>query len=49
MTETAKQARREYRRAWAKRNPEKIKAYQERYWKKQAEKLQSEVKQIEYC
>lgn len=44
MTETAKQARRAYRKEWAKRNPDKVKVYQERYWQRKAEKLQSEVK-----
>ena len=32
----AAEARREYKRNWAKRNPEKVKAYQERYWTKRA-------------
>lgn len=39
MTDTAKQAKNRYTREWRKNNPEKVKAYQERYWKKQAEKL----------
>lgn len=36
MTETAKEARREYLRNWRKANREKAKAYQERYWEKMA-------------
>lgn len=36
MDEKAKAARRAYKRAWAKKNPEKIKAQQERYWTKKA-------------
>ena len=36
MDEKAKAARRAYKRAWAKKNPEKIRAQQERYWAKKA-------------
>lgn len=36
MNEQAKAARRAYKREWAKRNPEKVKAQQERYWEKKA-------------
>lgn len=32
MNEAAKEARRAYKRKWAKDHPEKIKAAQERYW-----------------
>lgn len=39
MDERARQARNEYRRAWAKANPDKIKAQQARYWARQAEKI----------
>lgn len=36
MTEKAIEARRAYKRQWAKDNPDKIKAQQERYWNKKA-------------
>ena len=36
MTPEALEARRAYKRAWAKRNPDKVRAQQERYWAKQA-------------
>ena len=36
MNEQAKAARRAYKRKWAKQNPEKVKAQQERYWAKKA-------------
>ncbi len=36
MTEQAKEQRRMYKRAWAKRNPEKIKEYHRRFWEKKA-------------
>ena len=36
MNEQAKAARRAYKRKWAKQNPEKVKAQQERYWTKKA-------------
>ena len=38
MTEQAKEARRAYKRKWAKENPDKIRAQQERYWNKKAKK-----------
>lgn len=37
MTEQAAEARRAYRRKWAKENPDKVRAQQERYWSKRAE------------
>ena len=36
MNAQAAAARREYKRKWAKENPDKIKAQQERYWTKKA-------------
>ena len=46
MTETAAAARREYKRKWARENPEKVKAQQERYWtKKAAEKRAAEERE----
>lgn len=44
MTEQAKEARKAYRRKWAKNNPDKIKAAQERYWEKKAAADQKEKK-----
>lgn len=41
MTKKAAEARRQYKRAWAKRNPEKIREYQERYWNKRAEETET--------
>lgn len=46
MTEQARAARRAYKRAWARKNPDKIKAQQERYWQRQAARQQEE-KQLE--
>ena len=45
MNEQAKAARRAYKRKWAKDNPEKIKAQQERYWSKKAEQAAAEQAQ----
>lgn len=42
MNEKAKEARRAYRRKWAKDNPEKIRAQQERYWQKKAAEIEAE-------
>lgn len=36
MNEKAAAARRAYKRQWAKNNPDKIRAQQERYWTKKA-------------
>ena len=36
MTDAAKEDRRQYKRQWAKNNPEKVKAQQDRYWAKRA-------------
>ena len=36
MTEEAKAARNAYRREWYKKNPEKRKEYETRYWAKKA-------------
>lgn len=45
MTEEAKQARLAYRREWAKKNPDKVKAIQERYWEKKAAAQKAEAEQ----
>lgn len=46
MTESEKEAMRKvknaYRREWSKRNPEKVRAAQEKYWLKQAAKMTSD-------
>jgi len=36
MSEAAKEAKRRYEKEWRKKNPEKQRARQERYWKKKA-------------
>lgn len=36
MTEAAKAARRAYKREWAKKHPDKVRAAQERHWEKKA-------------
>ena len=42
MNEKALEARRAYKRKWAKDNQEKIRAYQERYWERKAEQGEAE-------
>ena len=37
MTDAAKEARRAYKRAWNKANPERVRQYNENYWNKKAE------------
>lgn len=36
VNQNALEARRAYKRKWAKENPDKVKAQQERYWTKKA-------------
>lgn len=36
MDEKAKEARRQYKREWNRKNREKVKAAQERYWTRKA-------------
>lgn len=40
MTDQAKEARNAYRREWNRRNPDKLREYQERYWAKRAAEAQ---------
>ncbi|MCR4745526.1 MAG: hypothetical protein K5894_09915 [Lachnospiraceae bacterium] len=41
LDEKAKEARRAYKRQWARNNPDKIRAQQERYWQKKAKERES--------
>lgn len=41
MDEQAKEARRAYQREWRRRNRDKMKEYQARYWTRKAEKADS--------
>lgn len=43
LNEKAIEARRAYKRKWAKEHPEKVKAAQERYWQKKAEQAEQET------
>lgn len=36
MTPEAREARKAYKREWAKKNPDKIRQYQETFWNKKA-------------
>ena len=45
LSEQALEARRAYKRAWAKKNPEKVKAQQARYWQRRAEQAQRQAQQ----
>lgn len=42
MNEAAKEARRAYRREWARKNPDKVKASTERYWERKAAEMRTE-------
>lgn len=43
MTAKAAEARRAYKRKWAKQNPEKIRQYQQTYWSRKAEQAEREA------
>ena len=40
MTDAAKEARKAYKRAWNRANPDKVRKYQENYWNKRAQEAQ---------
>ena len=40
MSEAAREARRAYKREWNRRNPDKVKEAQERYWNRKAQQAQ---------
>lgn len=40
MTNSAREAKRAYARAWNKKNPDKLREYRERYWEKKARELE---------
>ena len=42
MTDEARAARNAYRREWAKKNPDKIRAQQERHWEKVAREKETQ-------
>ncbi len=43
MTAQAAEARKAYKREWAKKHPDKIREYQRRYWTKKGEAATSEA------
>lgn len=43
LTKEAKAAYNAYRKEWAKRNPDKVRAANERYWQKKAEELKAQA------
>ena len=45
LTEQAKAARRAYRAEWARKNKDKIRRQQERYWEKRAAQMAQEAQQ----
>lgn len=47
MTEQAKAARRAYRAEWNRKNRDKVKAQQERYWEKRAAQMAQEAQQAQ--
>jgi len=52
LLELAKTAQREYKREWRRRNPDKVRKANERYWQKkalEAQKNESEESIDEHC
>ena len=47
MTDEARAARNAYRREWSRKNKDKLKEYQERYWAKKAEELHQQKVEME--
>ena len=45
MNEKAKEARRAYKREWARKNPDKVRAAQERFYNKKAAEAEQEEAQ----
>ena len=45
MSEAARRARSEYKKAWNQKNREKIRAYNEVYWERKAAAMAAEEKQ----
>ena len=43
--EKALAAQREYAREWRRRNPDKVREHNRRYWVRRAEKMQQQAKQ----
>lgn len=41
MTEAAKEARREYKKAWNRAHPDRVRQHQETYWTKRAARDQA--------
>lgn len=42
MTDAARAARAAYQREWQRRNPDKVRAYQSKYWERKAESEQQD-------
>ena len=42
ISEEAKEQRRAYKRAWAAKNPERVKAYQRAYWERLAQRQKAQ-------
>lgn len=47
MNEAAKAARREYKKKWARENPDKVRAQQQRYWEKKAKAAAAAAEEAE--
>lgn len=47
MNEQAKAMRRAYKKEWNRRNPDKVKAAQERYWNKKAAEAAAQDQQTD--
>ncbi len=43
MTEEARAARAKYMREWRKKNPEKVREYDEKKWEKKGQQLKKEI------
>lgn len=46
-TKKAREARNAYQRKWNKKNPDKVREYQRRYWERKAAELEAEERSAE--
>lgn len=42
LEELAREAQREYHKEWRRKNPDKVRAKNERYWRRRAERMKAE-------
>ena len=49
LTDKAREARNAYQREWNRKNREKVREHQRRYWERKAAELEAEERKAEEC